>query len=246
MLTVRNLLLIVAALLMALAGALAQTPADGGFAGRVLGIDGAPLQGVTIAYQRAPAVSIAPPPSRRVSLRPDERLYSGSVRTDAQGLFSVLNAPAGLYRYCVLAEGYLDPCRWQQTPEIRVSPGSTANLGGITLKKGVVLSIKLRDPAELMKVYRSRNPGISIGVLTPSGAYHPATLASEGAQEREFRITVPPDRQLDLWVHSLKYVIRDDVNSEVEARGKRYPFQANAGMAPLSRGFTLQARRGQP
>jgi hypothetical protein len=228
------------------AGAFAQAPADAGFAGRVLATDGTPLQGVTIAYQRAPAVSIAPPPSRRVSLRPGERLYSGTVRTDAQGLFSVLKAPAGFYRYCVIAEGYLDPCRWQQTPEIRVTPGSTANLGGITLKKGVVLSIKLRDPAELMTAYRSRNPGISIGVLTPSGAYHPATLASEGAQEREFRITVPPDRQLDLWVHSLKYVIRDEVNSEVEARGKRFPFQANAGMATLSRGFTLHAQRGQP
>ncbi len=56
----------------------------------------------------------------------------------------------------------------------------------------------------------------------------------------EFRITIPRDQQVDLWIYSRGYQIEDETRTAVAEQGRR---QTLVRGVPVTRTFTITGRK---
>jgi hypothetical protein len=154
-------------------------------------------------------------------LAPGEAYFSTTVTTDGNGNFSRSGALAGRYTYCAELEGYLNPCDWAKPLGVEVQPAAAAALPVLVLRRGAVVSVRVVDPGRVKPRYDLVSPGIALGVFQASGRYRGARLVSQTPGVAEFRITVPLDEAVDLWVHSPRYRIEDEARVVIPERGRR-------------------------
>lgn len=145
------------------------------------------------------------------------------TRSGDDGSFT-LTVPTGKYLICVDAgKAYLDPCRW--------SPGSTlvdttqsASLD-LALKKGVLLVVRVSDPAGAAQAIRDANPGlakasapqVSVSIKQGSAEAMPLPFVASSGIHSEFSLLVPSKTEFTLSVGSTVLALGDVSGSALPA-----------------------------
>jgi hypothetical protein len=225
----KNLQALCAVILLAAGCAFGQAP-FGAIQGSVVAENGALLPGAVVLYSRVTRLvkvgsSYQPAPGETVVRR--------TVSCDANGAFSVSNLPVGEYLLCaeVPSGPYLDPCKWSLAQSTTVSAGSVAR-PTIVLKKGVLLKIRVIDPAGLLPPVKEDllHPlNLIVGVVFGEGAFLRATNTGVDGTGRDYQISVPAGTPLKLWVFSRHVTLADSGGLPVDNSGAKIPFQATAG-----------------
>lgn len=96
-----------------------------------------------------------------------------------------------------------DNCGWDTPVDLILAPGSSNTSRAVRVRRGGIVRIRLDDPQGLLPAtetsYGERRA--KVGVMTPTEAFHAATLRSRDPGGRELVITVPFDMPLRLWVN---------------------------------------------
>lgn len=156
-----------------------------------------------------------------------------TVSSDANGAFSVSNLPVGEYLLCaeVPSGPYLDPCKWSVAQRTTVSAGGVAT-PTIVLKKGVLLKVRVNDPAGLLPAVKEdflRPLNLIVGVVFGEGAFLRATNTGVDGTGRDYEMSVPAGTPVKLWVFSRHVTMVDSRGLPVDNLGAKIPFQATAG-----------------
>jgi len=225
--TVRKLSLSILSAVSYLSG---QTTPSGLMLGSVTGDDGLPLAGATVLYQRIYRTVLV---GRQERPAPGEAVVRRATSSDASGAFLAPNLPAGDYFLCaeVPSAPYLNPCKWSSAPKATIAAGAV-NRPALVLNKGVLLKVRVNDPAGLLPPVKERPfRGVSpiVGVIFGNGAFLAAANTGVGPFAREYQMSIPAGLPLKLWVYSRHVTFRDSAGSPVDNLGARIPFQAIPG-----------------
>jgi hypothetical protein len=205
-----------AAFLVYLPGALAQSTGTGSISGHVLSEDGHTLHAsVTLSFAAARGY---PAPPRR-------------VLTDANGAFTFSKLPASKYVLCAQVAAsepapanspYVDTCVWGagQTP-ITLAPGQ--QVGGVvfTAPKGTWLQVRVADPDHVLpqavagKGPALLEPELQVMLKGPDGLYRHARFLSSDSGGRNYQAAIPLKTALSLKVASSVANVFDQTGTQV-------------------------------
>lgn len=151
---------------------------------------------------------------------------TGRAKTGAGGAYQLTGLEAGNYRICVQSPdgGYVDPCEWTRTPdETYVKTGQAVARGKTTVQAGTQIPIQLVDAGHVLETEKNGvQPTVTLGVVTPGGAYRPAVLQGKTAQGRTHRLTIPADAKVKVRVSARNAVVVDRDGAEVGEKGSDY------------------------
>jgi hypothetical protein len=102
----------------------------------------------------------------------------------------------------------------------------------IVLKKGVLLKVRVNDPAGLLPAVKEdflRPLNLIVGVVFGEGAFLRATNTGVDGAGRDYEMSVPAGTPLKLWVFSRHVTTADSRGLPVDNLGAKIPFQAAAG-----------------
>ena len=179
------------------------------------------------------------PPQSHEKLIPSARepRFPKSVR-NAPGEFTVNQLPAGEYAFCTSAPGFLATCKWGPGIFANISAGQVVNLPQVRLEPSADLRIRLNDENGLYSAGDVMSgPNVIFGVRTKQGTFHKMTEVSRDKAGVDFRLTVPFDQALTLWVFSRELVLVDETGQAVDTSGPNGEFVVSQGS--YGRTFTL-------
>jgi len=201
-------------------------------------VDAKTLKPVPAALVRAVA-SAAPP-------------FTRNTRSGADGAFQIQGLPAGRYSICVQVSGdaYLDPCQWNGSPStVTLASGQAATGVSIKLVGASVLSIHVQDAQQILSQQTGdgRRPDVTIGVWGPKGLYYPARASGSAASANlqggipgyTYRLAVPRDTALNLYVASRDLKLGDAAGVALPANASQQAFQHATG-DPNPKSFTFR------
>jgi hypothetical protein len=198
--------------------------------GAVVTEDGMPVKGAVIAYDKAPKhVMVHEGKGMQMKFRraPDDIEVSSTTASRADGGFDFPRPVKGYYRICASVPGttLLDSCQWSGATVVNSADDADADLNAIVLRNGVQLRVRVEDPQNLLP---RRNPLVAasnliIGVLTGKGAFHAAAVASIDQLGRDFRLLIPKDEPLRLWVFSRHVRVADENGRIIDNLGATLP-----------------------
>jgi hypothetical protein len=200
--------------------------------GRIVDQAGNGLAGATVAFNRVPKLQLDSSTQRRFTPASGETYFSTVAITDLKGS-AATTLPAGNYYYCARAAGYLDSCVWGQTASVLVQNGTPSQLPVLSLKKGLDLVVTVKDAQGLLKPWNSLAPGLSLGVFRVDGSYVGA-VGQQSAGGWTYHVTIPPDEHLDLWAHSLPFLLQDATGTAIPGQGMRVPIPLGSAAVPAA------------
>jgi hypothetical protein len=181
-------------------------------------------------------------------------LVTRNTKSSGDGAFQIHGLPAGKYSLCVQASAgqYLNPCQWNGNPT-SLTLASGQNLTGIFLKLTAAsfLVVQLRDAQNLLRqsTKDGRRPELTVGVWGPKGLYHaaqalpnspPATTVDGNVPTYEYRLAVPRDVALSLFIASHELKLGDSSGVSLSMNSSKQTFQLASGEANLkSFSFTV-------
>lgn len=213
----------------------AQTT-TGTIQGTVTDTSNKPMAGALVTITRTAASATSP----KDVITP----YSQSVKSAADGSFSVPGLTPGTYSYCAQISGtvYVNGCRFGQPPaDLTVSAGQKAT-ANIRLAKGSVVKLKLLDPGNVSAaVSSSKGPPILMGVWDTHGRFLPAQMTSKDAAAVNYQVIIPLDTPLNLQLLSAKLKLADSVGAALPstaaaAATSQTAFQQNS-TDPVAKSF---------
>ena len=156
----------------------------------------------TISLQVVDAVTLAPIRGARVDLEGEVRTLRGWT-SDANGIVLIRNHQAGEFQLRVSAPGHED-----LTKVISLAPGTTTDLGQITLGEEIQFEARVLDPTGA-----SCSAAFKLGVLDP--ATHEIAM-----EWRSYEETGDPTREMTTW-HERHYVADNDGILRIRHLGPR-------------------------
>lgn len=175
-----------------------------------------------------------------------------NVASGADGTFQIPGLASGTYTLCVEAQGdqYLDPCQWNGSPTaVTLTAGQTASSVTLKLTAASLLTIQIQDPQNALNqlTTNGRHPGLNLGVWGPMGFYHahasggPApSVAAQGGSVYVYRLAVPLDTALSLYVTSQDLQLGDSAGAALQGNTSQQGFQQATGVSsPVSFSFTV-------
>jgi len=166
----------------------------GSISGRVVDDSGNPKSGAKVNCRRLREFSR----ERNGRLVAISQSLSRVVTTTAGGAFSISNLPAGRYFVCAspASANEVGDCADNGVTVVELAAGGSLNGLIRTVRAGTIIAIRVSDPNGRIalpdvhgRVTIERR--FFAGVKSPSGFYRPAVLASSGATEYVFSVTVP-------------------------------------------------------
>lgn len=212
---------------------LGQT-SSGSIQGSVTAEDGTRISSAVIRYQRITRNVVS---GRNLVPAPGEAVIFSQASTDANGSFLVSSLPIGDYALCVdvATAPYLNPCLWSSAVKVRVSALEISR-PSLALKTGVFLKVPVNDPLGLLPSAPDGALGGSnllIGVTFGKGGYHGAQRVGTDRNGRDYRIAIPVDIPLRLWVFSRHVILTDAAGASLDGRGAQIPIQPKLGQDML-------------
>ena len=159
---------------------------SGTITGRVTADGKAPAVGVTVRFDKVRTFKRAP----MGQMAPAEEGVNGTVRTRADGSFSIGGIPAGQYYLCALAtrNGQLNSCEWGTEPApVTVVPGRESTGIALNLRSGVLLRIRVSDNAGRI----ASDEDFRAGILTSAGHFKEASFEGAAGRQRVYTVAVP-------------------------------------------------------
>jgi hypothetical protein len=152
------------------------------------------------------------------------------VPVSVAGTFQVTGLPQGRYRLCAdVPDGFLDNCGWDTPVDLILAPGSSTTSRAVRVRRGGIVRIRLDDPQGLLTAtetsYGERRA--KVGVMTPTEAFHAATLRSRDPGGRELLVTVPFDMPLRLWVNPNGVAVQASDGRILSRAGPALTFQVS-------------------
>lgn len=174
------------------------------------------------------------------------------TKSGSDGAFQIQALGAGKYSLCVQAAGdrYLDPCQWNGNPTtLTLTAGQAASGVALKLTAASILNVQVQDPQKALsqKTKDGRQPDLTLGVWGPKGLYYPAHGSvrpappnAAGAIAYSYRLAVPLDTALSLYVGSHDLKLGDANGVVLPANASRQAFQhATGDPNPKSFAFTV-------
>lgn len=164
---------------------------------------------------------------------PGEAVLSGTVSTNANGKFTILALPSGVYLLCsnVPSAVYLDSCTWGRAVRVSVSAGAIAS-ASLVLQKGVYLNVRVNDPQGLLPhvVDGPWTPRkLLVGVAYGTGAYQAAGNTAVDSAGRSYQLIIPAGKPFSLWLYSTDIALLDANGIALAGPTAGIPFQASSG-----------------
>jgi hypothetical protein len=221
--------------------AVAQT--YGGFSGTVVDESGKPFAGVKIPYNRVQGMVMDTSHTvHRLVPAAGEPRAGGIAISSSSGAFGASGLPVGRYWICVSppTDLHADPCVWNSGKvAFNVASGVTTSLKPIAIYAGVRLNFIITDAQRLLPASGSGlAPAAVVGVLTPTGAFQPATVVSRSAAVVQATITVPHNQPAQPWFFSrtLKFL---DSSAKPLAMGPGAATTLPSGITDLNIALTV-------
>jgi len=143
---------------------------------------------------------------------------SGSVRTSAEGSFSIDSLTAGEYHLCALPV-QVNQIRSCDSPSQLVSVRETTTVTGVVLviRTGVLLNVVIDDTTS-----RITPQTLAVGWVSQSGSYSPATQSARTTQSATFTVAIPRDSSGNLFLDGSLTIV-DASGTVVRMRGRSVP-----------------------
>jgi hypothetical protein len=206
--------------------------------GTVQGDDGSALVGASIFLRR-----IRPPGS------PQREKIDWASTTTAGGAFSFDLLPYGQYTICVQVPSgnWLNPCEWGNAPPVVTASAAQRPLPTtIVLKRGAVVTIRVGDPGQLLAQDEGKEPGthLLLGVRSDALIFHTASVTAQDAAGRNYAVTIPFDRSVNLVVASSFFQLASASGAAVAASGAAtIPIAVPSGQAPPALNLNVTGHR---
>lgn len=142
------------------------------------------------------------------------------------GVFHLGGLPAGLYHLCAQAPGttWLNPCEWgNHPPAVTLSAAQRTATVLLTMKKGVVLPLRLDDPNHFLSQHEGKTSGahVLMGVLTDAGLFRGAITTGRDANGRDLRMVIPPNSSAKIVVYSGLFQLADGNGDAIPRAGAK-------------------------
>jgi hypothetical protein len=180
--------------------------------GRVELDDGGVISGATVVAVRASATTRSPGPVQ----------FFDSTRSD--GTFAFTSLEPGTYKICAQAPGtpYVNECLWDLDP-LLATVGTDVRSPEVVLrlKRGVPVDVRIEDPGNLLEASERERGGaqILVGIIAPSGLFHPTRVSAKTGEGRSHSIVVPFDTSVKIAIRSRKVVLDDQDGNRVQQPG---------------------------
>jgi hypothetical protein len=183
----------------------AQTVGASAMSGTVIDDSGRPLAGANLVYTRVPTYTR----DSRGRLVQKEIGATSNVILGSDGSFALAALPAGTYFICAYGprDDQVSGCNWDGGHVIHVVDQQVVQNVVRTVHDASIITIRVNDPNGRIvlpdakgNVQKERR--FFLGVSAPSGYYERATLLSSGAGQVVFRIPIPNQQKVRLFIDS--------------------------------------------
>lgn len=183
------------------AGLMAQTKAGGVIQGTVTDDSGTAVTGVfvTAVQQADKGAEPTGPPA------------TANAVSDGSGNYELDNLPGGTYIMCAQLEsaGVLNPCVWSDQPvTAKVSDGGTTNGVGITMQRGVIVSIRLSDTSKVLSK-NAADDDIMIGTGHGTSPFIAARVTTKDDGVRTYSLLIPTGQPIPISLFSKTFTFGD-------------------------------------
>jgi len=169
--------------------------------------------------------------------------HGTSQGSGSDGSFSIANLAAGTYNVCVNmpSSQFLDPCHWSAPVSVTLTSGQVLKGLQVKVKQGTTVTVHLNDPSQLLSANEGKKAGahMLVGVWTPDGLFHAASVSSKGNAAREYSVTVPYDTALQLSLFSGFFQMADSNGKAVNQTGALVPLQFSS-LSPATKPPVVQ------
>ena len=205
--------------------------------GVVVDETGKPLPGARILYTRSPKLVKGADGKWREA--PGETPFSYKATSDSVGKYQLLQLPAGDYRVCIYAPGYLATCEWTGWQRASLAGSQALAQAAVQLTRAVMVTIRINDPHRLMSSANQMAAPLVAGALDSAGRFHPAREVAADSAGHTLQVAVPFAAPLNLWIHSWRFLLTDATGATVNHLGAQFPFQATGSAAAPSYTFSI-------
>lgn len=210
--------------------------------------DRRPLADAKVSFQRLATPQVIPNPIGGYRILPPSpsSLFAGTAVTGSDGRFRIAGAKSGEYAFCVDAPPFLDPCKWKYRPTFNVKSDAEAVVPPVLLEEGAILTIAVTDPSGHLSALEKAagSARLIVGVVTKSGAIHVADkeVPTNNTTAR-YRITIPKEEDLNLWVFTRHLTLANSSGSIVEGKGESEALRVRASDSGLTVALTVLGTR---
>lgn len=150
--------------------------------------------------------------------------------SDKDGAFNLTLQQPGIYKLCAQSpeSNYVNDCMWGYR-NVDLDLTSTKKFEGvlIAVRRGVPVEVQIDDPnKKLQEFKKAGNSGVNIGVMTKGGLFHNMWQQSERNNGRKYRLVIPFDTDVSIYVRSRSLTLRDN-NGRAYGQSERLPFRRN-------------------
>jgi hypothetical protein len=193
----------------------------GSISGSIAAADGAPIDAALTLHDLTTA---------RVA---GAHSFDRQFASKRDGTFALSGIPAGRYEICVDAphQLILDPCRWGTTERITVAAGSAVTGVNLTVRRGYLLRVRVRDPGQILPAAVGGIAGaaLQMTVQTREGRYENLRMQGIDATGRTHYLVIPYDRPLLLEASSTGLALSDANNQRYTNDSARIPVAVPSG-----------------
>jgi hypothetical protein len=113
----------------------------------------------------------------------------------------------------------------------------------VTVKKGVLVPIRLDDPSQLVASHEGVTTGahVLIGAPTDRHLFIPASVVSHDATGRTYQTLIPFDRTVNVSVASAFFQLIDQTNTVLPKTGTKIPVMVPSGQQPAAISLRVSA-----
>jgi hypothetical protein len=188
----------------------AQTALSGTLSGRVADQDGAPVAKAAVLWWSVPNVQHTSPMALTQAAAP-AAVLSGSVVSDANGLFQTGTLPQGSYRLCVTSvaqPSHLSTCEWR-AGQVALSISDTAAAVNLVVQSGTVLRFHFSDAGG-----RLTSDNLSVIVSAATGGFAHARVSSMTPTDALLSVSVPFNSEIAVML-SAPAAVEDNTGAQV-------------------------------
>ena len=194
--------------------------------GRVQSEAGTAIPGARVTAIRQPTAPLA-----------KEVPFAASHVARPDGSFAFTGLNPGAYVVCAqLAQStWLNPCEWGgKALVVNLAAEQIVTTVVLSMKKGVVVPIRLDDPGKLLAQHTGKTSGaeVLIGVVTDAGHFLPAEITGTDSTGRNHQVLVPVGGSVNLSVFSSFFQLADNTGSALLKSGTALPVAVAAGQTP--------------
>jgi hypothetical protein len=167
-----------------------------------------------------------------------------TATTSAVGAFRFTGLPGGNYQLCsqAPATAWLSPCEWNPGPALLTLSNSQSTVSTtVTMKKGVIIPIRVDDPTGSLNQNEGKIPGahLLLGTTNSVSSYRQATVVSSDASGRNYQILIPFGSTINIVAFSTYFSLVNSLGASVPRPGSTTRVLVHQGQAPPSLYFQV-------